>query len=187
MATTITCRNTFLEEDGFCTSCGQNHWKMQPTRGRQNIQVLVERKQEKTQAEKMAAIERGIQAVPEYREAKALILAMAADLEIKVRVVFRNRERSSYCSGSKNKNGEWEIVLGYQMIDHIAKNGFREYATLEHLVPNPRPTGVSAAHWLAVHEFAHAVDMEENGNRYGIKHGASYQKVYKALIDLYLK
>jgi len=28
----MTCKNGFLEEDGYCTQCGQNHWKNQKKR-----------------------------------------------------------------------------------------------------------------------------------------------------------
>jgi hypothetical protein len=167
--TTRTCTNMFLEEDGFCSQCGKNHFF---------ANVSAKKPQATSQA---SAIEQNIESNPNYRECRNLIRQMAADYGIQVEVIFRNRSGSCHTM----RNGKHTIILGYESVTRSAEKGFKEYASLEYLVWNRKNTGLDGVRLLAIHEFGHVVDTQENGRAYGVAHGSTYAKCYKALLSLY--
>ena len=170
-------QNMFLEEDGYCVRCGENHFKKadQAIRDR-NLKV----ERETSSTEKAIRIKTRIEATPEYREAKEMVKLLSEIYEIPVRVVFTNRNGCFH-----RKQGDTHtIVFGYQYLDQVVEKGFYEYKTLRWICPQGI-TGTAASKQVAMHEFAHVLQTRIPGGRtHGSVHNSTFIRTYKEIMEL---
>ena len=125
--------------------------------------------------------EAAIQAHPVFNAAREVVLQIAQHYEIEhVYVTFQNRERSYQQKLALSP----VVVFGYQDLEDAAANGFDEYASLQDLLPDPRPIGVEAARWVGLHEAAHILASTRHGESIR-PHGREFRQVYKELISLF--
>jgi len=115
---------------------------------------------------------------------RQLVARMAADAGLQVQVVFRNKRGSYHKTIGPKRH---LIVFGWQCLENYMTHGFRDYKSIDWIVPKaPRPTGIEAGKWLAYHEFAHALQTEIPGGRtYGSCHNATFVACYKEVLSKY--
>lgn len=180
MTTTTNCKNQYLESDGYCTECGQNHFKMQSKRGNPGRAVKVTNQREMLKSEKIAKIQMVINTTPEYRTVKETLQTLAEIYGVKVNVVFRNR-LSGYATN--NADGSYTVVIGYQLIDEFAREGFRDYRA-DFVIGNLPRKNENASKWVACHEFAHILQIEANEIHRGDIHNSAWVRHYEEVRDL---
>lgn len=183
--TSTPCKNQFLEDDGYCTQCGKNHFQVQERNIRtRNAKAFQPAQKVDRQAIKAQQIEGAINANPNYRTARDIVKTIAELYEIKIKIVFRNRERGSYCLSTPN--GEYTVVFGYQALNWFAENGY--LSNLAHDRSNTLnrfgdyPTELDAIRLHAIHETTHAV-VHHLGYR-DEHHGPNFYRVFNELVDL---
>lgn len=176
--TTKNCSNKFLEDDGFCTQCGQNHLKSKPV-SRKSVVSFVD--------SKVDDYSNTINSTPHYAAARKLVEDACELYGIECRVVFKNS--ASKCYATKDSKG-YVIVFGYQLLDHWAINGYKEaYASTQNVtrayVGN---TGAIAGQLTAAHEFAHVMLLHRFGthplegrSKY---HGPTFCEQFSEIIEL---
>jgi hypothetical protein len=181
---TTKCNNPFLETDGYCTKCGQNHFQL--AKQERKAKKAAEKKAAKvaSRVRQQQDILATIKSHPLYGPAYEMATRIMADYKLNVPVVFRNR-KSSACDTNLD-TGKSVIVLGYQNISYFAEHGYTEYATLQHILKGRRPTGSEAAKYVAIHEAAHALVIDIDGYVKGDAHGRSFASTYQQLLETYL-
>lgn len=78
------------------------------------------------------------------------------------------------------------LTFGRPTIEWHSRDGFHEYASIRHILPNPAPKGEAAAIWCALHEAAHMIVSFRGQRQYGDVHGYTWQAVYAELRAKYL-
>jgi hypothetical protein len=198
------CKNMFLEPDGFCSMCGKNHFDqrdktsmaarrkkgksvtvIQPTLwGTKGTTIFP---QPKPVAPKTVRLEEDYFTVQARKaEIRKVVLDVAETYGIpknRVRIEFRSSRRGSY--HQKQNDGSHKLVFGRNM-NTFAESGYREYRSIDWMVPKPRPTGLQAARWLALHEAAHMIVSHRGQRYYGDQHGRIFQTVYQELQEMCL-
>lgn len=170
------CTNQFLEDDGYCTVCGSNHFRKQ-TRAQQEAAARKQQHARELGTQRSARIEEGITCNPRYNYARELVRKMAQGYGLDVKVVFHNRERSSCANWDSNV-----VTFGYQMLDYAYAHGQSEYASCAWVINGETLYGMQAIHHIAVHEFTHLLlaALDENYKR-GPAHGNAFQNMLASL------
>jgi len=178
---TATCSNPFLEEDGYCCRCGQNHLKIrEQTRRRQVVSKPVTAPKPKA-----LSVREQNMLNPIYRTIYETVELVAELYEVEnVTTVFRNTKGSSH--EYWRSDDRHTLKFSYRQTDAFAEHGYYDYRTVEYLVPDPRPQGVDAAKMLALHEAAHMVVASMGLRRRGDAHGSIFQHHYSELIKLFM-
>jgi hypothetical protein len=173
-----TCKNPYVDSDGFCSMCGKNHYRVTPNGEVKPINPKrTDYQREYLIAEKRKAIDLGIESNPLYKAFRDTVRDLNNIYGLSVKVVFSNKENGHY-------NGETNTIsIGYQAIDIRAKLGCQEYKTVEYLLPWPwrARKGEKAAKLIAAHEFAHAL-AAANGK--SDCHGPNFQRYYREVLEL---
>lgn len=174
-----TCRNMFLEDDGYCTQCGQNHFKQ--TKATAAKAAARTQQHFQSEADKKAEIQAAIDADPIYSEAQRTARKVLADFGLSsVSVIFRNKYSNSSCTSTDN----WQqIVFGYQMLKDAAQQGEAEYKTLAYLLHYKKLFGREAAHHIALHESAHAIAWHLD--KHAAAHGQLFANTLQQLMQAY--
>lgn len=192
MTTNTVCKNKFLDDDGFCSQCGKNHYrvvkgevktaKTTPKKVKEDKQKLVAR--EPSQAFGVPSIEAGIKSNPIFQAARDTLALLNELYGLNVKIAFRNSHGGYYDPRANT------IVLGYQALEGWAKDGYEEYATVSYLLPGRKEDrrGVISSKFIATHEFAHALVFKKfgairRGGRFE-HHGPEFCQTYKELINL---
>lgn len=116
-----------------------------------------------------------------FNAAREVVLQVAAHYGIDhVQVIFKNRQRSSHAPTGLGSL----VTLGYQDLEDAAANGYEEYPSLRHLLPDQTPIGMDAARWIGLHEAAHVVANSRNKD-YIRPHGREFRQAYTELISLF--
>lgn len=182
----MTCKNQFLESDGFCTQCGNNHFKMQSTRTTYptyRTPVTFKRNVEPspvfTPAPKSTTRNH-----ENYRKAVELTTTLANIYGIDICVkMYRGKK-----SFTTIEDGRITIEFG-RVLDIFAEEGYRsyrkysQYAAINAFGSLPKGDNAIAAH--VAHEFAHALIFSENDNKYPYAHhGIEFQCKHREVLEL---
>lgn len=99
-------------------------------------------------------------------------------------VKFTNHKKTYH---QLRRDGSHLIVFGWECLEYWMTRGYREYPSLEYLVPKPRPIGLEAAWWITCHELAHMLQMTDQGNKRlrGSVHNQVFINCYELIRSLY--
>lgn len=99
--------------------------------------------------------------------------------------VMRNRQDAYHRTFNGNKH---QIIFGYYLVDHFLAEGYYDYPTIHNQIQELRgrqPQGIEAAYWLAIHEFAHVLQVEAGGRYYGQQHNGVFIEKFNELVTLF--
>lgn len=183
------CDNVFLESDGFCVKCGEVHPSFRKPNRKSISKPSHQISPTPTQIEKTRRIQDTISYTPQYRVPKELILKVASDFGVNVKVIFRNRSVS--CASVMRDT----IILSYQDCDRRFAEGHVEYATCRWILTKYfgklRVPGILGTKLIALHEMSHVLEFRLNegfarrGGR-NVYHGEGFQGIFCQLIEMYL-
>lgn len=208
---TKTCKNTFLENDGYCTQCGKNHFE-QKSRRTAPIYTNPKAPTPKPQTQPTPSYNNYPSPSPAYNShytpAPAPVYTPAPKFqpkpdnkiafkiaqetvailnelfpEIKVRVRISTRRHGSYYNHLKG-----EIVFG-NCAEWFFQNGYRsKFRTSTRLIASivgETPTGKQAVQAHAAHEFANAMVAQMDKDPYEV-HGSKFYRRFAQVAELVL-
>jgi len=167
------CRHNWSEMnwkgEDVCSRCGQTRQQAG------SVEKII--KHEKTADE----IRNSNLAHPVYGYIIRLIEKMAADIGVRVKVVFRNNS-TAYAWKSDL------IVFGYWCAEDMVKDGYSDGCKTTQWAYGDlwKKPGITGAHLLAIHEFAHILQHPDGMRPKGVQYHDNYfASIVKRLIRDY--
>lgn len=115
--------------------------------------------------------------------AKGLVARLNSKYDLGVEVIFRNDLRGGHYN-TKTK----QINVGWKVARASFLNGFNEYKTVDPFLTKfygmrSERGGMLGIHLIILHEFAHALQVEDGGLSYGSVHNSFFIRRYVELLE----
>lgn len=190
------CKNSFLENDGFCTECGTNHLDNQVKRSASKLEKSHARAGIRRNTVRSSVV-RSIPNSGAETAARDTIKMLAELFDLDIEVITGGRKSSCArmldygLDRSTDKfipnSNKFQIVLSEKSLLYRSASGHHEYRSIEWILypySNEELSGRNAGIWVAMHEVAHCLSNARHGRQRGVSHGANFANTYLEIIDL---